>query len=221
MEDGVQRRPPASALAAGAPTRKRSTEKCNHRPMERQTRRRGHAPTVNILAPAIISANFIFLNCNILLQLHTRHAHDRAAGQRVGRAGVVTVVCPPRCGARWRIFGMCKLLCPDSTRSSEPSHARQHVGALAAPKWYRFLQFPTPSVAPCASACRLAVSSLLLAVCAGGFSSSHASPKTRALFSRGCVRGSTPLPLVAGSRGGCAAAAARRPAARRMRAARR
>jgi hypothetical protein len=68
MEDGVQRRPPASALAAGAPTRKRSTEKCNHRPMERQTRRRGHAPTVNILAPAIISANFIFLNCNILLQ---------------------------------------------------------------------------------------------------------------------------------------------------------
>jgi len=94
MEDGVQRRPPASALAAGAPTRKRSTEKCNHRPMERQTRRRGHAPTVNILAPAIISANFIFLNCNILLQLHTRHdAHDRAAGQRVGRAGV-----PPGAG---------------------------------------------------------------------------------------------------------------------------
>ena len=63
---GIQRKPPANAVAAGTPTRKKSTEKCNHRPMERQTRRRQRAvtrcsaavsaPSVNNIL-ALVSAN--------------------------------------------------------------------------------------------------------------------------------------------------------------------
>jgi hypothetical protein len=119
---GIQRKPPANAVAAGTLTRKRSTEKCNHRPMERQTRRRQRAvtrcsaavsaPSVNILAP--VSANFKSTNTSwsftqLLLAANLRVREKMLAIALLGSAWAV-LACTPSPGllagpAPWQGLG--------------------------------------------------------------------------------------------------------------------